>query len=233
MAAGVAAPVLFLMPGPDMPITDDEMRDGGLGAEQAVLLLPTADSLSPPSRARLSSQGHHVVSLAEVTAANAQGRLTSIQPVEALLHTIRGALLTRLDGMKPGPRMALPPGTSWGQISFRLTSAETVICNGPGIPGRQLDPRDFGMRSNKNSKPTSAWTFFMTLAEEGGTLAPSTGRPVDRVRKQKQALSNLLQATFGIDADPIVWDNRQRAYVTAFTVSDERTKAEREARRHR
>ena len=231
VAAGVAAPVMFLLPDPDMPITDDEMRGGGLGHEQAVLLVPTGDSLSASARARLSGQGHQVVSLETATTVDAEGRLTSVQPVEALLHTIRGTLQARLDGAKPGVQIVLPPGTTWGQISFRLTSTATVICRGPGIPGRQLHPGDFGMTSNKNSEPTLAWKFFVTLAEEHGILSPHTGQPIDRVRKQKQALSERLRTTFGIDADPIVWDNRQRAYVTAFTVSDERTKAEREARR--
>ena len=233
VSAGVAAPVFFLMPGPDTPVTDDEMRDSGLGHEQAVLLVPTAASLTASARARLSSRGHQMVSLLEVTAVNAQGRLTAGQPVEALLHTVRGTLRARLDEVSTGVQVALPPGTTWGQISFRLTSTATVICNGPGIHGRQIDPGNLGMRSAKNSKPTLAWVFFVMMAEGRGTLAPHSGQPIGRLRKQKQALSERMRATFGIDADPIVWDSRQHAYVTAFTVSDERSKTELAAQRRR
>lgn len=233
VAAGVGAPVIFLMPDPHLPITDDELRDGGLGAEQAVLLVPNGKSLSAPARSRLSGQGHQVVQLETATAVDAQGRLTLVQPVEALLHTTRGALQARLDGAKPGLQIALPPGATWAQITFRLTSMETAIFNGPGIAGRQIDPGDLGMRSTKNNASTLAWKFFIMLAEGHGALAPHNGQPIARVRKQKQALSERLRTTFGIGADPIVWDNRQRAYVTAFTVSDERPKAERGAQRRR
>lgn len=233
VAAGVGAPVMFLMPDPDMPITDDDLRDGGLGPEHAVLLVPTGDLMSASTRSRLSGQGHQVISLETATAVDAQGRLIPSQPVETLLHTTRGTLQARLDGAKPGVQIALPPGTTWGQISFRLTSTATVICKGPGIPGRQLDPGDLGMRSSKNNETTLPWKFFVMLAEARGILAPHSGQPIARVRKQKQALSEQLRKTFGIDADPIVWDKRQRAYVTAFTVSDDRSKTELSARRRR
>lgn len=233
VSAGVAAPVFFLLPGPDVSVSDDEMRDSGLDSEQAVLLVPTADSLTASVRARLSSRGHQMVSLTEVTAVNAEGRLTSVQPVETLLHKVRGMLRARLDGASSGVQIALPPGTTWGQMSFRLTSTATMICNGPGINGRQLDPGDLGMRSAKNSKPTLAWTFFVLLAEGRGTLSPHNRQPIARLRKQKQSLSERLRSTFGVDADPIAWDSRQHAYVTAFTVSDERSKSELGAQRRR
>ena len=233
VAAGVGAPVMFLVPGPDMPITDDEMQDGGLESEPGILLIPTGNSLPPSTRARLSSEGHQVISLAEVITVDAKGRLTSAQAVEVLLHILRGRMQARLDEATPTVRIPLPPGTTWGQLAFRLTSTATVICNGPGIPGRQLDPGDLGMRSDKNNKPTLAWTFFVALAEARGILAPHSGKPIGRVRKQKQTLSAHLQTTFGIDADPIVWDRRQRAYVTAFTVTDNRSTTELSARRRR
>ena len=202
----------------------------GVGAS---VLVPTGISLPPSTRARLSTGGHQVISLADVITVDAMGRMTSVQPVEVLLHTLRGRMQARLDEATPTVRIPLPPGTTWGQIAFRLTSTATVICNGPGIPGRQLDPGDLGMRSDKNNEPTLAWTFFVMLAEARGVLAPHSGQPIARVRKQKQTLSEQLRNTFGIDADPIVWDKRQRAYVTAFTVSDDRSKSELSARRRR
>jgi hypothetical protein len=233
VAAGVAAPVFFLVPGPDTPITDDEMHQGGLGAEQAVLLVPTAGSLSHPTRSRLSHQGHQVISLSEVTVVDAQGCLTLVQPVETLLHAVRGALRAKLDSARPSIRIALPPGTAWGQISFRLTSMETVICNGSGIAGRQLDPSDFGMRSAKNAKPTSAWRLFVELIAAAGVLTIANRRRDGTVKKQKQVLAAHLRDTFGIADDPMPWDSSQNAYVARFIVRDERPQEEREPRHRR
>jgi hypothetical protein len=233
VAAGMAAPVFLVMPGFDLPITTEDMQDAGLGPEQAVVLVPTADSLPSSMRSWLSRQGHQVVALAAATAVNAEGGLILVQPVEVLLHAVRSALQARLDSAGFGTRIALPPGTTWGQISFRLTSTATVICSGPGVVGRQLDPSDLGMRSGKNAKPTSAWTLFVELAAAAGALKIATPSLADRVKKQKQVLAGHLRETFGIADDPIPWDKSQGAYVARFIVGDERPKEEREPQRRR
>lgn len=144
-----------------------------------------------------------------------------------LLHDIRAALQARLSANPVGPRVPLPPGTAWGQITLRVTSSATVICTAPGV-SRQMDPGDFAMRSAKNAKATAAWTFFLLLATQGGILSIPGGTIPPRARKQKEALSRHLQETFGLSADPIPWDTRQRAYVAAFVLRDERPKRERE-----
>lgn len=227
IAAGVSAPLLLAVPGPRCPLTTDELRLAGVGSERAALLLPTAASLSSPLRARLVADGHQVIALDDVTACAAGTGLTLRQPVEVLLRDIRAALQARLSAKPVGPRVPLPPGTAWGQITLRVTSSATVICTAPGV-SRQLDPGDFDMRSAKNAKATAAWTFFLLLATQGGTLSIRGGAIPPRARKQKEALSRHLQETFGLSDDPIPWDTRQRAYVAAFVLRDERPKRERE-----
>ncbi|PZW38719.1 hypothetical protein C8P66_13413 [Humitalea rosea] len=232
VAAGLGAPVLFARPGPELPLHDDDFRQGGLGSERGVVLVPTNSSLPPSVSARLSGQGHLVLSLADITHVHLKDGLGLVQPVEILLHDLRTALLARIGAVSPGPRIALPPNTTWAQITLRLTASETVVCNGPNI-GLQMDPADFGMRSRKNAKPTAAWTLFIAIAAGGGVLEVHGGAPAERVKKQKQILTEHLQATFGIQGDPILWDERQRAYIACFVVRDERPLAERAAPRRR
>ena len=227
VAAGLAAPVLLVLPGPVQPLLEEELRQGGLGAERSVILAPTAAALPAPLRARLSQQGHQILHLSDITSIDRANGLHLVQPVEVLLHDVRAALQARVGATSTGPRVALPPGATWSQITLRFTSTETVICSGPGI-ARQMDPGDFDMRSGKNAKAIAAWTFFLLLATKIGTLQFKGGSIAPRVRKQKEALSRHLQETFGIAGDPISWDARQCAYVSAFVVRDERPTQERE-----
>jgi hypothetical protein len=232
IAAGVEAPVMLLVPGPMDVIQLDELREGGLGSERAVLLVPTVASLPPSTRARLASLGHLVLSLSDVTEADGKGNLVPVQPMELLLHDIRAALRARLGTSDTGPAIALEPGTTWSQLTLRLTSTATVICSTPGL-SRQMDPADFGMRSAKNAKPIAAWTLLVALAAAGGILQPQRRALADQVKKQKQILAGHLRRTFGIRGDPIPWDPKQRAYVAAFLISDDRSRREREINRHR
>ena len=227
IAAGVSAPLILAVPGPRCPLTIDDLRLAGVGGERAALLLPTAASLPSPLRARLIADGHQVIALDDVTACTSGTGLALLQPVEVLLRAIRDALQERLSAKSAAPRVPLPPGTAWGQITLRVTSSATVICAAPGV-SRQMDPGDFAMRSAKNAKATAAWTFFLLLATQGGILSIPGGTIPPRARKQKEALSRHLQETFGLSEDPIPWDARQRAYVAAFVLRDERPKRERE-----
>lgn len=226
IAAGVGAPVMWVVPGPARDLQMDHLYDAGLGSARTVLLVPTTTSLPASTRGRLAKQGHLLLALAEVTGVDGNDTLSGVQPPELLLRDIRDGLLDRLAAAKPGPRMALPPGTTWSQLSLRLTSAETVICNVAGT-SRQMDPGDFGMRSGTNAKPITAWTFFISLLAGGGSLEPSGGSSPS-LRQQKGFLSRHLQATFGLADDPIRWVRAEQAYVTAFVAADDRPKAEKE-----
>jgi len=226
VAAGVSAPVILAVPGAMGLIGEDSLRSAGLTGGHGIVLVPTAVSLPASIRERLIAQGHLLLSLIDVIAMDANATLKPVQPPELLLREIRVELLDRLAAAKPGPEVALPPGMSWAQLSLRLTSNATVICRTPGM-SRQMDPGDFGMRSRKNGKPTVAWTFFTLLLAFGGRLRLSDGPSVSQ-RKQKEAVSHHLQATFGLAGDPISWLPTERSYVTSFVAADGRTKAERE-----
>lgn len=108
------------------------------------------------------------------------GGLLPMQPPEFLLRDIRADLAARLAALKPGHLVTLPPDTTWHKVSFRLTSAETVVFNAGGT-SRQMDPGDFGMRSGKNNKPVLAWTFFTLLIAHGGRLELISCKSLDLI----------------------------------------------------
>lgn len=228
VAAGVGAAVIFLMPDPHLPLTDDELRDGGLGAEQAVLLVPTGKSLSAPARSRLSGQGHQVVQLETATAVDAQGRLTPVQPVEALLDKVRNALATKLAAAKPGPRISLPADATWTELTFALKADEVLNISFRGQTWR-LEPDQLGMKDQRTGKPTDAWELLQVLARMGGTIGPLGRDVVEEQKKRKQTLAKRLTESFGITAAPIRWNLKAREYRTAFVIRDERPKAARGA----
>ena len=226
VVAGVSAPVVLVVPGPMQPVHHEELQRAGLSHEPGVVLAPTAESLPASTRQWLGTQGHLVLNLSEVMAMDDDGGLLPMQPPEFLLRDTRADLVARLAALKPGPQVTLPPDTTWHKVSFRLTSAETVVCNAGGT-SRQMDPSDFGMRSGKNSKPVLAWKFFTHLLAGDGTLKLH-GDLTPSLRQQKVALSRHLQATFGLADDPIRWVAAEQSYITAFVAADDRPKAEKE-----
>ena len=229
VAAGLSAPVLLLLPGAMDPVSDDEMRDAGLGSKHAIILIPQTTSLPTAWLARLSEAGHLVIDLSSTTGWDASGHLAVVQSVDVLLHPIRWELLARVGGSSRDPQIILPPGTEWGQIMLTFTAAETLICTVAG-QGRQMDPGDFGMRSAKNNHPTVAWGLLRQLVAARGVLVIG-GAPLHaRVRKQKQELTARLIQTLGITSDPLPWNKDQHAYVARFIARDERPKVEREQR---
>ncbi|MBR0678609.1 hypothetical protein GXW77_20770, partial [Roseomonas alkaliterrae] len=190
VAAGLAAPVLLVLPGPAQPLVEEELRLGGLGAERSVVLAPTAAALPASLRARLSSKGHLVLDVAAITTADAEGGLTLVQPVEILLNDVRAHLLARARAARPGPSIMLPSGTGWEQVTFTLTSSATASCSAHSVT-RQLDPGALGMRSAKNDRPTNAWALFVVLIAGGGKLQIMDQRKRSAVMKQKQTLGRV------------------------------------------
>jgi len=228
IAAGVAAPVMLLVPGPMDGIQLDELRDGGLDGERAILLVPTAASLPLSTRVRLASLGHLVLGLSDVTRADGKGNIAPVQPVELLLHEIRAALQVRIDTAQAGPSVSLPAGAQWVELTFALISDEVlnVTCRGQT---QRLEPDRVGMKDGRTGKPTEAWAFLQVLAGVGGVLGPLGRDVVEEQKKKKQALSRQLARAFGISGDPIRWSKRDRAYQTAFLIRDERPKTVRMA----
>jgi hypothetical protein len=116
------------------------------------------------------------------------------------------------------PRISLPPGVRWPQVTLTLLEMHTLEIVAGGRSHR-LDPGELGMRSAKNSKPTSAWTFLTQLIAAGGFLSP---RDREKAKKQKQAAAARLRSACGIDEDPMPWDEGRAGYAADFICRDER-----------
>ncbi len=232
IAAGVATPVMLVLPGPAHDIQIDQLQAAGLGRERTVLLVPRIASLPVSIQARLVGQGHLVLSLADVTRADGKGGVVLVQPVDLLLHDILTALRVRVDTAHVGPIVALPPGARWGELTLVLISDEVLllICRGQTL---RLEPDRMGMKDGRTGKPTSAWIFLQVLARTNGVLGPLDRDVIEQHKKRKQALSRQLARAFGIGGDPIRWRKKDRAYETTFLIRDERPKAARRICSHR
>lgn len=231
-AAGLAAPVVLALPGPRDQPSEQDFRQSGVALDRAVVLMPTASTLSPTTVARLADQKHLVLSLSETTAINSTGNLAAVQPIDVLLRPIRDALLDRAGLTSTAPSILVPPGTEWAKIKLTLTADATLVCKTPTY-SRQIDPSSLGMRSAKNNAPTNAWVLLMALISEEGLLKIAIPSQRGRVQKQKQTLADRLQRAFGIASDPMPWDDRQNAYVAQFIVENELPVTAREPQRRR
>lgn len=224
VAAGVGAPVLLVLPGPEQSLGDEDLRLGGLGAERSVVLAPTAASLPASMRARLSERGHQVLALADITTADAAAGLSLLQPVGVLLRETQAALQARLGATSGDPRIALPPDARWEELTFVLVSDEVLNISFRGQTHR-VEPDRLGMKDARSGKATDAWGFLRVLARTGGTLGPLNRELVEEHKKHKQTLTRKLVEAFGISAEPVLWDRKTRVYQTAFVIRDDRPKA--------
>lgn len=99
-------------------------------------------------------------------------------------------------------RYPTPAGTTWGDIVLEFTANEmvTVSCKGKGH--KQYSAEDFNLRDKKTKKPKKAWTFLQGMAVRDGNMSVDD---IEKVKKDKQTVSQSLQALFQLDDDPIVY----------------------------
>jgi hypothetical protein len=233
VAAGLSFPVVLVIADPMVPLTTDALHDAGLGIEATAIVVPTPASLPAPLRARLERSGHRALALSEIAAVDASGALVALQPPEILLDPLRATLAARLTrGAPTAPAWPLPHDARWEELTFRLTSAAELRCTFRRET-RPLDPAFLRLASQKNGKPTEVWKRLTLLALASGALPIADAQKRVLVQKQCQQLRDALKAAFGIEADPIPWDARERVYRARFVISDERPKAERERDRIR
>lgn len=223
VAAGVAAPVFLLIPGPRDKLTGDDLRAAGLIDNGSIVLVPCRKSISQEMRARLAEAQHLVISLSDITRIGAGGTLELVQMVDVLLEPVRSRLMAQIKEGTGVPAIRVPPGTSWAQITLVFISDETLICTTPN-GSQQIDPGDLGMRSRmKGAKATKDWTHLLVLARGGGRLPMPGPKEASRFQKRMQLLNQRLQELFGISEPPVPWDPKQHTYAARFIIRDERT----------
>jgi hypothetical protein len=74
------------------------------------------------------------------------------------------------------------------------------------------------MKDRRSGKPTEQWALLKILAAYGGKLGWTDSDARVVVKKRKQELADKLRASFGIEAEPIVWNRRAKVYQTLFSI---------------
>ena len=114
----------------------------------------------------------------------------------------------------PFPR---PDGVQWSQVKIRFKDGHTLSARVLGEWGT-YNYAELGMVNRNNGNPTVQWELLRTFAEWDGILTWDSPQ-ADRVnQKRKERLSKALRKFFGIDGDPITWDDKAKAWRTRFQI---------------
>jgi hypothetical protein len=218
VAAGVSAGVHLVIVDRRDPLTDDDLHAAGVGQTPSVLLLPDEAAIPAGLRMRLADRRCLLVALPSAVVALGIGALGLALPREDVLEPIHRALLARAKKAAGPPRIALPAGVRWPEVTITWCETQILLIAARGTSYR-LDPGELGMRSAKNNKPTSAWTFLTRLIAAGGALSIAD---TEKAKKQKQEAASRLRSVCGIDDDPMPWDPDRSGYAGAFICRDER-----------
>ncbi len=109
-------------------------------------------------RVRLRDRGCLLVALPSTVVAQGIGALGLALPLEEVLEPVQRALWARAKKAAGPPRVSLPAGIGWPQVTLTLVEAQTLAIACDGTTHR-LDPGELGMRRSTNNRPTSALDF--------------------------------------------------------------------------
>ena len=136
----------------------------------------------------------------------------------AILAELSAGWIKHSDDAEGATRYPTPAGATWGDIVLEFTADEmvTVSCKGSGH--KQYSAEDFNLRDNKSrtKKPKKAWAFLQAMAVMDGNMPVED---IEKVKKDKQVVSQSLQALFQLDDDPIIYAKDDGAtYKTKFVI---------------
>ena len=94
----------------------------------------------------------------------------------------------------------LPRGTKWENITIKFIDDDRVHILVQG-KSHTAHYSEMGLEG-KGGKPSVLWIFLRVLAMYVGEIKATDPKAVDAYKKQKQSLSDALEAYFGIDFDP-------------------------------
>jgi hypothetical protein len=176
-----------------------------------MLLFPTPNLLSYAAETLFKSTGCIGVALSECIGKNRSGDFVALCPIENLLPS-----------SFPGNtnRNAIPDAAAWHDIKMQFRDGHTISisCQSTQFIANFTQ---LGMVNTRNGEPTKQWQLLQVLGESYGQLSWRNPAAHVRLQKQKELLSKNLRDYFGINDDPIVWDNSERCYKTKFMISPE------------
>jgi hypothetical protein len=216
VAAGIGIPIILMIPGPVTTISAETLSALGWEAGPVAVVAPTAQSIPQEVRAALVSRGHAVLSLSEITTLN-DHHVVGTRPADEMLGTLREKLLTARVPMTPGRAWLLPADARWEELTFEFTAADVVNVRFRNET-RRFEPEHLQMKDRRSGKPTEQWALLKIFAAYGGKLGWTDSGAKVMVKKRKQELGNKLRASFGLQAEPIVWKRSTKVYQTAFCI---------------
>jgi hypothetical protein len=213
--AGKRFPIFLTIPMDHALLRDVAARLCAATDSAFILLVPTLQFVDVAMMDLLGRRQARFVALADIFGKTDSGKLAETKAARALLAEFSD---TVMPGRKAAPvRFMTPPGSRWEDIVMEYRAEEVINIRCKGIT-RRVEPEHLGMKSQKNGKPTNQWVLLQSFARRGGLITWSDPEANDRIKQQKRQLSRKLRVFFGIEDDPIVWDQEEQGYRTRFIV---------------
>ena len=118
----------------------------------------------------------------------------------------------------PAPQaVPTPEGTRWSEISIFLVDGETIAIQVPGQATRRYSHHELGLAHRRTGRPTKKWRILERLCENNGSLPwQVVSNQFNAFKGQVSGLRRVLQAQFGIPADPLPECSRAHGLRAAF-----------------
>jgi polyhydroxyalkanoate synthesis regulator phasin len=105
--------------------------------------------------------------------------------------------------IKGKKRITLPrfSRTEWPRVSIKFVGERNILL-GNGAEYKPADFQSLGCADGRNGRPDDSWEFLTRLAKGGGMLAERDKKTREKVKKQKQKITDILRKIFENQTDP-------------------------------
>jgi hypothetical protein len=202
--AGRGFPVFLTVPGPLAPEDAAQFDEVIAHPGPRLLLAPTLSSIPAQLATALDREGVVHMGLEDLVDLDDAGRFQLCQPSTVVFADLRAQVASGMDNAVSNLAWALPTDARWEEIGIRFVADEVVNVSFRGET-RRFEPDGLGLKSAKNGKPKAAWAYLKAFAMQGGRLPVHHAKSTEtsKHQKQKQALSKVLRAAFGIAEEPL------------------------------
>lgn len=202
--AGRGFPVFLTVPGPLAPEDAAQFDEVIAHPGPRLLLAPTLSSIPAQLATALDRESVVHMGLEDLVDLDDAGRFQLCQPSTVVFADLRAQVASGMDNAVSNLAWALPTDARWEEIGIRFVADEVVNVSFRGET-RRFEPDGLGLKSAKNGKPKAAWAYLKAFAMQGGRLPVHHAKSTEtsKHQKQKQALSKVLRAAFGIAEEPL------------------------------
>ncbi|MBM4263546.1 MAG: hypothetical protein FJ145_19215 [Deltaproteobacteria bacterium] len=111
----------------------------------------------------------------------------------------------------PSNPFAALNGLKWQDITIQFVNGHEARISANSTTAT-LDFKDMGFEDGRNRQPNSQWALMRLLADRKGQISWDDSEAADRIRKQKQLLSESLKDFFHLNEDPFHPYKNEKAY---------------------